>query len=109
VVPGWFQVPELLLERQLGTRLWNIPLKLPQDPRTGEWKRGNDEFSTAVDEESALLQFPDTMEVKIPVDADHSNMVKFDSKNNQTYSSAVGHLKDVISNTRGTVNGRFCM
>ncbi|KAA8909657.1 hypothetical protein FN846DRAFT_776022 [Sphaerosporella brunnea] len=81
---------------------------LKQDPETGRWKRGKDDYSTAVDEESALLQFPDKMEVKIPVDADHSNMVKFDSQNNQTYSSVLGHLKAIASSSRGVVGNRFC-
>ncbi|KAI5820450.1 hypothetical protein BZA77DRAFT_78538 [Pyronema omphalodes] len=78
-----------------------------QDPTTQKWKRGEDEYSTAVDEESALLQFPDKMETKIPVDADHSNMVKFDSKSNQTYSSVVKYLKDFAANSDGVVSSRF--
>ncbi|KAI5789408.1 hypothetical protein FPQ18DRAFT_261729 [Pyronema domesticum] len=81
---------------------------LKQDPTTQKWKRGEDEFSTAVDEESALLQFPDRMEAKIPVDADHSNMVKFDSKSNQTYRSVVGYLKDFAVNSDGVVSARLC-
>jgi hypothetical protein len=85
-----------------------VSLTLLKDPKTGKWKRGEDGFSTAVDEESALLQFPDKMEVKIPVDADHSNMVKFDSKSNQTYSSVVEYLKDFAANAGGVVSGRFC-
>ncbi|KAI5820655.1 hypothetical protein BZA77DRAFT_226720, partial [Pyronema omphalodes] len=80
---------------------------LKQDPTTLKWKRGEDQFSTAVDEESALLQFPDRMETKIPVDADHSNMVKFDSKSNQTYSSVVGYLRNVAANADGVVSGRL--
>jgi hypothetical protein len=97
--------------KQVGTclqRRRTASLTLLKDPTTQKWKRGEDEFSTAVDEESALLQFPDRMEAKIPVDADHSNMVKFDSKSNQTYRSVVGYLKDFAANSDGVVSGRLC-
>lgn len=59
----------------------------------GSWSRSGD-FITAVDPHSALLQLPDHQEVKISVDADHSAIVKFDSRVNSTYRSALKYLKE---------------
>ena len=49
------------------------------------------------------------MEDKIPLDADHSMMVKFDSKNAQGYSSARDKLKQFARDAPGAVAGRFGM
>lgn len=43
--------------------------------------------------DSALLQFPDSMEEKIPLDSDHSMIVKFDNKNQRGYTSARDKLR----------------
>jgi hypothetical protein len=40
------------------------------------------------------------MEEKIPVNGDHSTMVKFDSKKNTTYESAVKRLNDCLEAQR---------
>jgi hypothetical protein len=60
-----------------------------------------------LDSDSALLQLPDSMEEKIPLDADHSMMVKYDSKNAQGYSSARDKLKQFARDAPGVVADRF--
>jgi hypothetical protein len=47
------------------------------------------------------------MEVKIPLDADHSMIVKYDSKNAQGYSSALDKLKQFARDAPGVVADRF--
>jgi hypothetical protein len=49
------------------------------------------------------------MEDKIPLDADHSMMVKFDSKNAQGYSSARDKLRQFVQDAPRIVAGRFGM
>ena len=79
---------------------------MQQDSESKRWKRtGN--FVTAVDSDSALLQLPDAMEEKIPLDADHSMMVKFDNKNARGYSSARDKLKQFAQNAPDVVADRF--
>jgi hypothetical protein len=63
---------------------------------------------TAVDSGSALLDLPDSVEVKIPVNADHSQIVKFDSRNAEAYKTATGYLKQFEQDARRTVSDRFC-
>lgn len=65
------------------------------------------DFITAVDSDSALLQLPDSMEEKIPLDADHSMMVKFDSKNAQGYSSVRDKLRQFLQDAPVVVADRF--
>jgi hypothetical protein len=78
-----------------------------QDGESKCWKRTGD-FVTAVDADSALLQLPDSIEDKIPVDADHSMMVKFDNKNQRGYSSARDKLLQFEQDAPGVVTARFC-
>ena len=79
---------------------------MQQDSESKRWERtGN--FVTAVDSDSALLQLPDAMEEKIPLDADHSMMVKFDNKNARGYSSARDKLQLFAQNAPGVVADRF--
>jgi hypothetical protein len=66
-------------------------------------------FITAVDRESALLQLPDTVEDKIPLDTDHSMIVKFDSRNTPGYSSAREKLSQFTKDAPGVVASRFGM
>ena len=63
---------------------------------------------TAVDVDSALLQLPDHMEEKIPLDADHSNLVKFNSKNERGYTSALVKLQQFERDAPSVVARRFC-
>jgi hypothetical protein len=47
------------------------------------------------------------MEDKIPLNADHLMMVKFDSKSAPGYSSARGRLQEFVQDAPGVVAGRF--
>ncbi|KAF1354563.1 TPR-like protein [Lizonia empirigonia] len=80
--------------------------QLQFDRESKRWTRTGD-FITAVDSDSALLQLPDAMEEKIPLDADHSMMVKFDNKNALGYSSARDKLRQFAQDAPGVVADRF--
>ncbi|KAJ4267004.1 hypothetical protein NW762_003102 [Fusarium torreyae] len=73
---------------------------------TDRWERTGS-FVTAVDTDSALLQLPDSMEDKIPLDSDHSMIVKFDNKNNRGYISARDKLKEFEQDAPTVVAARF--
>ncbi|KAH9869852.1 hypothetical protein J1614_006772 [Plenodomus biglobosus] len=62
---------------------------------------------TAVDVGSALLELPDIIEDKIPLNADHSMMVKFDNKNEPGYTSARSKLQQFEQDALGVVAARF--
>jgi hypothetical protein len=49
------------------------------------------------------------MENKIPLDADHSMMVKFDHKGAQGYSSALKKLQQFVKDAPEVVADRFGM
>jgi hypothetical protein len=63
----------------------------------------------AVDADSALLQLPEHMEEKIPLDADHSMIVKFDGRNDRGYTSARDRLRQFEQDSQKVVAARFCM
>jgi protein SERAC1 len=63
---------------------------------------------TAVDSDSSILQLPDSMETKIPVNADHSQIVKFDNRNDEAYKAALGHLKKFEQDAGRAISDRFC-
>jgi hypothetical protein len=63
---------------------------------------------TAVNTDSALLGLPDSMETPIPVNADHSQIVKFDSRNAEAYKAAIGYLKQFELDAGKVVSDRFC-
>jgi len=65
--------------------------RLVQD-ENGMIKRSG-EFYTMLQNESALLQLPDSMEEKHPVNADHSDIVKFDTRANDTYGHVSSYLR----------------
>jgi hypothetical protein len=70
------------------------------------WRRTGD-FVTAVNADSALLQLPDSMEEKIPSDADHTTIVKFDNRNNRAYTSARDKLRQFEQDAPKAVAARF--
>ncbi|KAK7419576.1 hypothetical protein QQZ08_010789 [Neonectria magnoliae] len=76
------------------------------DSESKRWRRTGD-FVTTVDSSSALLQLPDSMEEKIPLDADHSMIVKFDNKNNRGYTSARDKLRQFEQDAPTMVAARF--
>ncbi|KFY27526.1 hypothetical protein V493_03438, partial [Pseudogymnoascus sp. VKM F-4281 (FW-2241)] len=80
--------------------------RLQLNPETNKWSRTG-EYMTAVESGSALLELPDSTEIKYPVDADHSQIVKFDSRNAEAYKTAVGHLKEFEQDAGKVVLDRF--
>ncbi|KAB2099841.1 hypothetical protein AG0111_0g11852 [Alternaria gaisen] len=70
------------------------------------WDRTG-EFQTVVDTESAILQLPDHLEEKIPLNADHSMIVKFNSPDDQGYTSARDKLRKFEKDAPGVVATRF--
>jgi hypothetical protein len=54
-----------------------------------------------------MLQLPDTMEDKIPIHADHSRIVKFDSQSNAGYQHSLGKLKEFEHDEMSVVATRF--
>ncbi|KAK4060877.1 hypothetical protein Trihar35433_9802 [Trichoderma harzianum] len=57
--------------------------------------------------DSALLQLPDFMEDKIPLDSDHSMMVKFGNRNDTAYTSALDKLQQFEQEASNVVKARF--
>jgi hypothetical protein len=64
---------------------------------------------TAVDSDSSILQLPDSVETKIPVNADHSQIVKFDNRNAEGYKAALAYLKQFEQDAGKVISDRFCM
>jgi hypothetical protein len=62
---------------------------------------------TAVDSGSALLHLPDSIEEKIPVNADHSHIVKFDTQRDEAYKAAIAYLKQFEQDAKTVVFDRF--
>lgn len=62
---------------------------------------------TVVDSDSALLQLPENMEEKIPLDADHSMIVKFDAKSSRGYTSIRAKLQQFERDAPHVVASRF--
>jgi len=81
--------------------------RLELNSETGVWGRTGP-YITAVDSGSALLDLPDSVETKIPVNADHSQIVKFDSRNTEAYQTAMGYLKQFEQDAKRVVSDRFC-
>ncbi|CAN9481417.1 unnamed protein product [Alternaria alternata] len=82
------------------TQLYTPKLDTPITAETGE-------FQTVVDTESAILQLPDHLEEKIPLNADHSMIVKFNSPDDQGYTSAREKLRKFEKDAPGVVATRF--
>lgn len=62
-----------------------------------------------MDPDSALLQLPDNMEVKVKVDADHSNITKFMDRKGEPYTTTLRYLKQFELDAINEVPQRFCM
>ncbi|KAM6510829.1 hypothetical protein FSOLCH5_011275 [Fusarium solani] len=80
--------------------------QLEFDSESKRWRRTGD-FVTTVHTNSALLELPDSMEEKIPLDSDHSMIVKFDNKNNRGYTSARDKLRQFEQDAPSVVAARF--
>lgn len=61
-----------------------------------------------MDVDSAVLQLPDSMETKIPLNLDHSQMVKFDTRNVEGYKSALHYLAEFEKSAPRVISARFC-
>lgn len=81
-------------------------MRSQQDDESKCWKRTGD-FVTGVDTNSALLQLPDSKEDKIPLDADHSMIVKFDTRGDRGYTSARDKLLQFERDAPDVVAARF--
>ncbi|KAJ5366092.1 hypothetical protein N7541_000033 [Penicillium brevicompactum] len=80
--------------------------QLVLDSESGRWKRTGD-FVTTVGADSALLQLPDHVEDKVPLHADHSKVVKFDTRNAAGYRTALDKLRQFSKEAPSVVAARF--
>ncbi|KAJ6003887.1 hypothetical protein N7540_013169 [Penicillium herquei] len=80
--------------------------RLELDSESGRWKRTGD-FMTTVSADSALLQLPDHVEDKVPLHADHSMVVKFDTRNAAGYRTALDKLRQFLQDAPSVVAARF--
>ncbi|CAG7933712.1 unnamed protein product [Penicillium olsonii] len=80
--------------------------RLILDSESGRWKRTGD-FMTTVGADSALLQLPDHVEEKVPLHADHSMVVKFDTRNAAGYRTALDKLRQFSKEAPSVVAARF--
>ena len=81
--------------------------QLEFDSKSKGWARTGG-YITAVDNDSALLQLPDSIEEKVPLDADHSMIVKFDTRDSRGYTSARDRLVQFEQDAPSVVAARFC-
>ncbi|KAJ6118319.1 hypothetical protein N7471_013786 [Penicillium samsonianum] len=81
-------------------------LVLIRDSESGRWKRTGD-FITTVGADSGLLQLPDHVEDKVPLRADHSMVVKFDTRNTAGYRTALDRLQQFSKDAPSVVAARF--
>ncbi len=58
-------------------------------------------------EGSSVLQLPDNVEKKIPVNANHSDMVKFKASSDPTYSTVLQILKEFEREAPSTIASRY--
>jgi hypothetical protein len=63
----------------------------------------------AITSNLAFLQLPDSMEVKVPINVDHSQIVKFDNRNPANYQIALGYLKQFEKDAGKKISERFCI
>jgi hypothetical protein len=61
-----------------------------------------------LDSDSALLQLPDHVEVAVPLQADHSMIVKFDHRSDNGYGTAIKYLRQFQKDAPDVVAKRFC-
>ena len=61
------------------------------------------DYIIPVDTDSALLNHPHVQETPIPVDGDHSTMVKFNSPTDRTYRTILSHLQTLLGSLASNV------
>ncbi|KAJ5496628.1 hypothetical protein N7463_008615 [Penicillium fimorum] len=91
---------------QLRTDLINLIEDRKVNDKLKRWERMGD-FFEQVPSVSALLDLNDHRETKLPVDADHSTIVKFDHKQNPTYQSVSNKLREFEKHAHNCVANRF--
>jgi hypothetical protein len=72
----------------------------------GRWQRAGQPV-LQVNEPSAILQFPGYRERKIPVNANHTNMVKFGSRFDPTYTTILRMLREYTRDAEKVVASRY--
>ncbi|KAK0761676.1 hypothetical protein N5P37_005658, partial [Trichoderma harzianum] len=80
--------------------------QLQFDSSSQRWERTGD-FITKLDKDSALLQLPDATEDKLPLNSDHSMMVKFSNRSDEGYASAMHKLQQFEKEASKVVKARF--
>ncbi|KAL3470235.1 hypothetical protein BJX99DRAFT_239841 [Aspergillus californicus] len=76
------------------------------DSESQRWRRTGD-FITTVDTDSALLHLPDHVEDKVPLHADHSMIVKYNTRNEAGYRVVVDKLQQFAKDAQQVVTARF--
>ncbi|KAL5043005.1 hypothetical protein BDW71DRAFT_210605 [Aspergillus fruticulosus] len=76
------------------------------DSQSQRWRRTGD-FITTVNADSALLQLPDHLEDKVPLHADHSMIIKFDTRDAAGYRTVLGKLRQFAEDAPRVVAARF--
>ncbi|KAJ4256811.1 hypothetical protein NW762_008907 [Fusarium torreyae] len=81
-------------------------IRSTKEMEDGRWRRtGSPVLKVA--EASATLQLPTFRERKIPVNANHSDMVKFSSPADVTYTSALKILREFVRDAPRVVESRY--
>ncbi|KAL4984572.1 hypothetical protein BDW68DRAFT_190372 [Aspergillus falconensis] len=88
-----------------GMILFAIPYK-GLDSQSQRWRRTG-AFITTVNADSALLQLPDHLEDKVPLHADHSMIIKFDTRDAAGYRTVLGKLRQFAEDAPRVVAARF--
>ncbi|KAH8719384.1 hypothetical protein GQ44DRAFT_623397 [Phaeosphaeriaceae sp. PMI808] len=97
---------DLVRDRQIGSFYETEPTPAPSQAESGEWRRAGQPV-LQVSEVSATLQFPGFRERKIPVNANHTNMVKFGSRVNPTYTTVLRMLREFVRDAPKIVSRRY--
>ncbi|KAK0639378.1 hypothetical protein B0T16DRAFT_497485 [Cercophora newfieldiana] len=96
---------DIIGDRRVGSFYELKPTPSLEKDAQGNWKRSGTPH-LQVNEDSATLQLP-AQERKIPVDANHRDMVKFASKNNQTYTTVRKMLQEFVLDAPPVVQRRY--
>jgi hypothetical protein len=73
----------------------------------GTWIRDG-AYLTAVNDDSTLLQLPDSLEEKIPLEANHSELVKFMTQGSRKYDQVRRRVTQLLEEAPEAVQKRFC-
>ncbi|KAI0481790.1 hypothetical protein F4859DRAFT_476008 [Xylaria cf. heliscus] len=96
---------DLVRDRQIGSFYETEPTPVPSQV-DGRWQRVGRPV-IQVSEPSATLQFPGFRERKIPVNANHTNMVKFNTRMDPTYTTVLKMLREFVRDAPKVVSQRY--